>query len=297
MRLLDRYLLKALILPFVFGLGVFSVIVLGDIARSFGSLAFAENVPTRALLKYLALRIPSVVVLSLPVGTLLGVCMTMNRLTGHNETTAMRAGGIGLWRIAYPLLAAGLVMSATDFVLNEAVVPRANETALRTWGEITLSQPLLRAESNIAVRDERGHFYFLGHLEPRTNTITNVYINEPVAAGAFEEGPRGARDWVVPRRIIVAERAQYRGREWTLYDGAEYRLDAQGRLRSWAHFERKPYELRKALQRYLADERSPYEMDARELRRRIEVLETAGRDATIERVGLQFKYAVPLACF
>ncbi len=284
MKVLDRHILRALVAPFLIGLVLFTVVLLADVGRRMGATVLAMRVPTGLIVQYIALRIPSVLALALPVGMLVGAAMATNRLARTGETAAMRAGRISFWRLSAPLLTVGLCVSAIDLVLNEILVPRANERSLEVYGEMILVQPLMASARNKALRGPGGHFYYLGHLDPTTNTIENVLIQEP------GEG-------LTPRRIIVARRAAYEGRTWTLMDGCVYTLDEEGRLEKSSAFTRKGVLLQKALQKYLADQRTAEEMSGSELRDRIQVLMAGGGDVVRERVGLQFKYSIPVACF
>jgi len=286
MKVLDRHILRTLLPPFVLGLLLFSVILLADVARRMGATVLAVRVPTALILQYVALRVPTVLALAIPVGMLIGAAMSINTLTRGGETAALQAGYISFWRIAAPLLIVGLLASGLDLALNEFVVPQANTRSLEVYGKMILVQPLVAPARGVALRGPAGRFYYLGHLNPATNTIENVLIQEPAV---------GLR----PRQLIVARRATYQGRTWTLTNGYVYVLDEAGRLdadKSY-RFARKRFRLRKALHQYLADQRTADEMSGRELRDRISVLLAGGRDVVRERVALHFKYSLPLACF
>ena len=69
------------------------------------------------------LNIPSVIVLTIPMGVLLSTVMTLNKLSLSSEITVMRACGIGLNRIAKPIFIFAIIMSLSSFFINESVVP------------------------------------------------------------------------------------------------------------------------------------------------------------------------------
>ncbi len=60
---------------------------------------------------------------------LLSVLLAMSRLSGDSEITAMRAGGISLYRLALPIAAVGLVASLVGLGFQEFVVPAATAKA------------------------------------------------------------------------------------------------------------------------------------------------------------------------
>lgn len=283
MKLLDRHLLLRLPLPFAIGGSLLAVIYFADHARGLGEMMFSANVPAGVVAKYLALRLPTVTVLALPAGLLLATAVVTNRLTRDGELAAMQAAQVSLWRLSAPLIAAGAVGSLLAYGINEWVAPVANRRGLEVLSQMALGQPLARPASNVPIRGPGGEFFFLGHLDPVTNTIQQVMIQEP---------GRG----LTPRQIIVAERAEYEGRRWTLYQGAVYRLDDRGRLLRVETFYRRPYELQAPLQSYLVDQRPDEQMTSFELRQRIAVLSAGGRETQKLRTGLHFKFSLPLSC-
>ncbi len=69
------------------------------------------------------LSLPSVIVMTIPMGVLLATVMTLNRLSLSSEITVLKACGIGLSRIARPIFIFAAVMSVCSFIINESVVP------------------------------------------------------------------------------------------------------------------------------------------------------------------------------
>ena len=57
------------------------------------------------------LNLPSVFVMTIPMGVLLATVMTLNKLSLQSEITVMRSCGIGLNRIAKPIFVFAIFMS------------------------------------------------------------------------------------------------------------------------------------------------------------------------------------------
>ena len=60
---------------------------------------------------------------------LFGTLLSMQRLSGDSEITALKAGGISLVRMFLPLAAVGLVVSLVSLIVQEELVPLANDRA------------------------------------------------------------------------------------------------------------------------------------------------------------------------
>ena len=92
MRILDKYILKAFIGPFLFGIFAFTSIFIGTgtlfrIAQYITEYGASLWSVTRAFL----LALPNIVILTFPMSVLLGSLMTFGRLSGSSEIIFMRA--------------------------------------------------------------------------------------------------------------------------------------------------------------------------------------------------------------
>jgi lipopolysaccharide export system permease protein len=65
----------------------------------------------------------------MPYGILLATLLTLGNLSRHSELTAMKAGGVSLYRITLPLLIVALIFSFVSFLGNEYLVPYTNVKA------------------------------------------------------------------------------------------------------------------------------------------------------------------------
>jgi lipopolysaccharide export system permease protein len=71
-----------------------------------------------------------------PVAALVATIVTLNLMARHSEIVAFKAGGVSLFRLSRPLLAAGLGLSLVSFALAEGLAPRATAAANKTWEEV-----------------------------------------------------------------------------------------------------------------------------------------------------------------
>ena len=126
-RLLDRYLLRELLVPLGVCLGGFFIFwtafnLLGDLPDF-----QRQQLRFRDVVAYTMAGVPEQLNTVLPVGLLLALLYTLTQLTRHHELTAMRAAGVSLGRIILPYLMVGLVGSVTLYALNERVWPDGKE--------------------------------------------------------------------------------------------------------------------------------------------------------------------------
>ena len=283
MKLIDRYILRQLVLPFIIGLLIFVVILIGDEARKLGAALLGLRVSPRLIFEYLLYATPAALVWSLPVGTLVGVAMTVTRLARNGETVAMRSAGASFPRVCLSLLVIGLIASGGAFAISEWVVPSSTESARRVFEQITHTQPVVRQEYNQFFRDQAGRIFYVRHMNADTNQLSEIMILQEDRTGRLVS-------------ITVASQARLQGRTWVLEDGYTVYLDAEGEPQRQERFATKPIQLQEAIHKYYADKRTPLEMTAGELDELTRTLARTGQPTHQLRVYWHFKYAIPVAC-
>src|SRR5437899_1518665 len=102
MRLLDRYLLRELLVPLGYCLSGFLLLwVVQDLMNEMNNFQNA-NMRSGDVLEYYLVMMPEFLVLVLPMALLLALLYALTNHARHQEITAMRAAGISLWRICLP---------------------------------------------------------------------------------------------------------------------------------------------------------------------------------------------------
>ena len=123
-KILDRNILKQVIEMFLMGVFVFTTIIFAsDTFITLIKQIAKFGIPFKVAFILILLNLPSVIVMTIPMGVLLATVMTLNKLSLSSEITVMRACGIGLNRIAKPIFIFAVIMSLSSFFINESVVP------------------------------------------------------------------------------------------------------------------------------------------------------------------------------
>lgn len=125
MRLLDRYLIRELLVPLGFCLAAFLIFwITFDL---FGQLdSFQDRQWTVGdIAEFYVLKLPELLNIVLPVSLLLALLYALTQHSRHNELIAMRAAGQSLWRICLPYFAIGLLFTILLSLVNERLLTDA----------------------------------------------------------------------------------------------------------------------------------------------------------------------------
>jgi len=128
--LTDRYLIKQMLGLFTLALLVFTLVAFFsdafiDFLREIERYGLA---PTKALVLVI-LQLPQAMALALPASMFLAVLLGYNSLNQHFELIALRVNGASLTHLVRPVLALGLLVSFSNFLLVNGVIPWANRKA------------------------------------------------------------------------------------------------------------------------------------------------------------------------
>ena len=169
MRIIDRYVIREVIPPFLIALLVFTFILIIPNIIGLAEQMIAKGVPWGTLAQLMATLIPSVVALTIPMALLIGILVAMGRLSADREVVVLMACGVSPYRLLQPILFFGVICwGVASWVMLEAM-PNANQT----FREISTKIVMDRAEGEV-----RPRVFF----EDFPGMV--LYVNEVPAGGA-----------------------------------------------------------------------------------------------------------------
>jgi lipopolysaccharide export system permease protein len=310
MKILDRYIARELIGPFIFGVAAFTLIFIsGQYLFKLTSFV-AKGAPLVDVLELLVLRMVPVIVLTFPMATLLSTLLSFGRLSGDMEVVAMMAGGVSFMRIAIPAFIMGLLVSAFGLFANEQLVPPAGRAVRQIETRIV---DALRAQGADIAAPTKGRSFVIQDTE-------GGQLKRLVAAGGFDlreqrldrvtyleyEGKPGRPRRVV--RMVEADRAYWDPKQkdrWVFQDGVLRDLGERPSSRNSkpgqsyryrTEFSSLSFRLNKTPRQIVAEGRDAEEMSFGELRRYISSLREQGTSLKTLReleVDMFNKLAIP----
>jgi lipopolysaccharide export system permease protein len=192
LRILERYLLRQLVVPLGFAfMALTGFLLLNQIAKRFGELA-GKGLPWSVIGEVFLLSVPFIIAMTLPMAIMVAVLYALSHLAADNEITAMRASGISVAQILGPLFAAGIILGVINFTFTDQILPRSNSRLRSLLVSIQRKKPTLEIHEQI-INGLGGTSTYLraGRVDPISGRMRDVAIYD---LGAFDE-----------RRIIYAD--------------------------------------------------------------------------------------------
>src|SRR5678816_3098984 len=147
-RIIDRYVIREIIPPFLLALLVFTFILIIPFIIDLAEEMIAKGVPAGTILKATVTLLPQALALTIPMALLIGLLVGLGRLSSDREFVVMMACGISPYRLLQPILVFAVVCwGLTSWVMLKAM-PDANQK----YREITTEIVMNRAEGEVRPR-------------------------------------------------------------------------------------------------------------------------------------------------
>ncbi len=282
MQLIDRYVLKLFLLYLAAGLTVFVTLYL-----TFDAMQVAlryTDAGAASLIKYYSYHTPWVIYQLMPVGCLMATLFTLSNLNRTNELTALYSMGVGLTRIATPILIAVAVISAISFGVGDQVLPRLMQR--RNYVEYVeiKKRPGLYSTvktNKIWYRSENILFNIktLNPQEHKAQDITLYYFDP---------------NWELTQ-LVAASQVEMKGNLWELKDGLVTLFAAESSFPLTKSFTEKTITMNEDLKDIQATANSSDIMSIKELGRFIERNKEAGLETLRYEVDYHAKFGFAFA--
>ncbi len=283
LKILDKYILRQVIELFLMGVFVFTAIIFASDTFITLIKQIAEfGIPFKVAFIIILLNLPSVIVMTIPMGVLLSTVMTLNRLSLSSEITVMRACGIGLNRIAKPIFIFAIIMSLSSFVINESLVPvmtkQSKDLALWALGQKNIPD----GKENFVFKELNDNgvlkrLFYVGACKDKT--LYNITVLDNAKDGTIQ--------------VLQAKEGKTSPQGWIFEKGATYTIGKRGQVLNTTLFDTSTVQfgldLTKEMNKNLAKE-----MNFTKLMKYLKKTEISEKDKQIYTIELYDKIALPI---
>ena len=176
--IIDLYLLQRFLYNFAVVLGIFILLfetftffeLLDDIAR--------HHIPFIVVVSYFRFLIPYLLYQLSPLAALVAVLVTIGVMSKNNEIVAFKASGISMYRLAVPLLFAGMVLAGTLLLLDSTYLPYANQRQDALRNQIKGRPPQTYTRPQRWIFGENSKVYNYDLFDPTQNLFGGLTVIE-----------------------------------------------------------------------------------------------------------------------
>jgi len=177
-RIIDRYITRKFFAILLYNILAFVVIfVIVDLIENLDKF-LSHHAAFGDVIVYYIYYIPFIIILTLPVCMLLSSLFSIGSMAQNNEIIAIQSSGVSLYRIIWPVLILGVVVSVLSGIGGETVVPRANRARLdlMRYRIKKETRQIKTAQNQLAVQDGKDRQIYIQFYEAAKEKAHKVNI-------------------------------------------------------------------------------------------------------------------------
>ena len=276
MNILDRYLLREYLRAFAVGLCFFIALIVIIRLLDYDLKKFEDDIDYMTAVKIVLFQAPRRIMEMVPIAAFVAVFFTFGRMVRSNEFTAMKAGGISVYRILVPILVVTLLICGLFALFYDRIASPAFHQANLLQNKV---KP--RHGRNVVFKGKNNRVFYSQRIALDAQKISHLTIYEYDAEEQLN-------------RITFAKSATWTPTQWELTDGY-IRYFEKGVEVDYENFDTYAIERYEDPVRFIGSEKDPRAMTIKELREQIAYKQEAGQISRKERVKLYHKTAYPFA--
>ncbi len=281
MTIFTRHMLGRFFKPFLFGLGLFAVLIfLGDTFDKMNYIV-KSKAPLGIIFECLWLGVPYWAIRVIPMATLMATLVAMSGFVQSGEWLATQACGLETRRFWLPILYGSLAVALAAFAAQETVMPIAWARSQRLWHERVHPEWEWSRYSDVVFAVGETHFVQAKLFVPAAGKLERPILDRLDGADVSEQLDAAWAVW------------DPAARRWVFHKGVERTFGPEGAVEK--SFDAKVSDLDAPPMELIPRPRSPDEMTLREV---LSYARRVGRFGGSPReylVAAQSKLAYPFA--
>ena len=223
MKILDRSLLREMVVPFLIGQAAIVLMLVGSVLYNNATVLLMNQVPLVYVGKLILYFLPFLIHMTMPVAMAVGVSLAVSRLGRDSEITVMRASGASLVRIFMPFFLVGTIVSVGDFYFGELIVPLSVQRLEAVLAEIPNHLPKLQPlAGEWIVSNDKSYVIYVKTMIPQRGYIELhgvMIVSGPKAIYSGESAPL----------MCSADNGRYQDGHWILDHPAAFSYTTDGK--------------------------------------------------------------------
>lgn len=290
MTILDRYIVREMVVPFLLGLAIFTSILLIVRILKLVELVVNRGVPLAQMLRIFSYILPAFLEVTVPMALLLAILVAFGRLSSDSEIIAMRAAGISLYRLLVPVAIFATMVALLTGWLSLTARPWGNSHLRQGLYEIVKTRAAAGIKPKIFNDEFKNLVIYVDRIQPASDVLEGILVADTRDPSLHNTV------YAQSGRLISNEKRH--SLTLRLENGGIYSTGEKDEGYQDTRFT--TYDITLDLNAALAQlrdrERDVSELTLPELREAIAEKTANGDPANAERVELQRKLAIPFAC-
>ena len=247
-----------------------------------------NQVSISIIIQYYLTFLPTIFLQTSPFACLISIIFILGKINYHNELIAMRSSGLSIFKITFPIILCGMIISLINFVISEKIISSSQKLSDRIKTQYIEKKNVVTIATlkNLAIYGFENRQLFINVFNSKENTIEGLTILE-----------QDDRQNVISK--LFAKRAQWKEGHWQAYECLVYNFNRQGKIIGSDYLEDVKLEISETPRDLLKQMQKIEYMNSRELLDYITKLSSSGAEVAIKNLWIDFyqKLFAPFTCF
>lgn len=226
MALLTRAVLAEIAASALLGTALFVFVLFLQRAAQLFTILVTTSATAGTVGYLFLLLLPSTMPLTVPLGVLAGILITLSRMSGDGEVTALRAAGLPAWRLLAPVVSFSLLAASAAAFCSLYLTPLSNQELIRVINRLGAAQLSSEIQPRVFEESFPNRVLYIGDLIPGAPvTWRRVFIADLTPASERQSAAPRKGDWPVvtlaSEAVVLPDPARNR-LQLSLRDGATY---------------------------------------------------------------------------
>jgi lipopolysaccharide export system permease protein len=289
-KIIDRYIFKEIALPFIIILFVLTFVLLMGKILQIMDLMVNKGIGIFPIAKLIVFLLPSFMMFTIPIALLIAILIAMGRLSADNEITAIKASGVSLLQIYYPVAIASLATFVITIFISHFLVPHSNFATKRLLFEIASQNASIGIKEKVFNADFKGLMLYADKIPLDGKYMEGVIVSDNRIIGE--------QNTILAKKAFLISDPELMTVKLRLENGSLHTVSSD--LKNYRKIDFESYDINLNLSTTIAsmseDSKSSTEMTMGEL---LEKMKKPGIDeASIRELAIEVhkKFSIPLSC-
>ena len=172
------YIVREAVGPLIMALTVIMFVFLLQFLMRFIERIVGRGLSLWTITELIVFNLAWMVVLAVPMSVLVAGVMAFGSMSAANETTALKAAGVSLGRMMFPMIVLSVLIGVFDLQFNNIILPDANHRAKDLMDDINRKKPSLIIEPGTFTTGDEipGYSILSRRVDSKTNDLGDVTI-------------------------------------------------------------------------------------------------------------------------
>jgi lipopolysaccharide export system permease protein len=177
-RLINRYILREIAVPFCMILFVLTFVLLMGKILQVMDLMINKGVAFADIARLMLFLMPSFLAFTIPISLLIAILIGLGRLSGDNEWTIMKMSGVSLYQLSLPVACAALAAFLMTLATTLLLVPYGNLASKALLFDMARQKASIGIREKVFIDDFQGILLYAERIPAHGDFLEGVLISD-----------------------------------------------------------------------------------------------------------------------